>query len=190
MLKDGEELNDGPLKENVEALEFVYVEGITRMKYGEARYLLKAAGVDTRAIRDISFVGGSVCSLLTKKTYKSDLIKLFTYEGSPLKVLENFDPMSKTHFKRSTLPSKIASPMDIFIKRAASAVANNRRLEVATKYQCQLPAEYREKLRLEVQKILEARKGLKRTPKEGLTAPTPVVVGDSAPEGEGMDTDP
>ena len=43
MLKNGEELNEGPHKENVEALELVYVEGISRMKYGEARYLFKAA---------------------------------------------------------------------------------------------------------------------------------------------------
>ena len=38
--------------------------------------------------------------------------------------------------------------MDYYIKRAAVAVANNNRLEVATKYQAQPPAEHREKLRL------------------------------------------
>ena len=190
MLKEGEELNDGPLKENVEALEFVYVEGISRMKYGEVRSLLRVAGVDTRAIRDVSFVGGSVCSLLTEKAYKGNLVKALTFEGSPLKVLENFDPMSKMHFKKSMLPSQITSPVDIFIKRAASAVANNRRLEVATKYQCQLPAEYRERFRLEVQKILDARRGRKKALKETPPAPALVVVGDSAPETGGMDTDP
>ena len=73
MLKEGEELNDGPLKENVEALEFVYVEGISRMKYGKVRSLLRVAGVDTRAIRDVSFVGGSVCSLLTEKATRVTL---------------------------------------------------------------------------------------------------------------------
>lgn len=31
------ELEEGPFKENVEALEFVYVEGVSRMKYGGAR---------------------------------------------------------------------------------------------------------------------------------------------------------
>ena len=65
MLKEGEKLKDGPLKENVEALELAYMEGISRMRYSEARSLLRVAGVDARAIRDISFVGGSVCSLLT-----------------------------------------------------------------------------------------------------------------------------
>ena len=190
MLKEGEKLEDGPLKENVEALEFAYVEGISRMRYSEARSLLRVAGVDTRAIRDISFVGGSVCSLLTEKAYKGKLVRTLTFEGSPLKVLENFDPMSKEHFKRGIPPSQIISPIDIFIKRAASAVANNRRLEVATKYQYQLPAEYREKLRLEIQKILEARKGLKKGPKKASIAPPPVVVGDSTPETGEMDTDP
>ena len=190
MLKKGEKLEDGPLKENVEALEFVYVEGITRMKYGEARSLLRVAGVNTRTIKDISFVGGRVCSLLTEKAYKGDLVKKLTFEGSPLRVLENFDPMSKEHLKRGIPPSQGVSPVDVFIKRAASAVANNRRLEVATKYQYQLPAEYREKLRLEVQRIQEARRGPKRALMKAPVTPAPVVVGDSTPEMGEMDTNP
>ena len=101
-------------------------------------------------------------------------------------MLENFDPMSKVHFKRGIFPSQTISPVDVFIKRAAPAVASGRRLEVATKYQYQLPTEYREKLRLEVQRVLEARRG----PKKVSIAPSPVAAGDSAPETGGMDTDP
>ena len=149
---------------------------------GPIPILLRVEGVDTRAIRDVSFVDGSVCSLLTEEAYKGNLVKTLTFEGSPLKVLENFDTMSKMHFKESMLPSRIISPVDVFIKRAVSAVANNRRLKVATKYQCQLPVEHREKLRLEVQKILDTRRGRKKASKEGLPAPAPVVVGDSTPE--------
>ena len=108
---------------NVEALEFACVEGISRMRYSEARSLLRVAGVDTRVIRDISFVGGSVCSPLTEKARKGELVKILTFEGSPLKALENFDPMSKEHFERGIPPSQIISPIDVFIKRAASAVA-------------------------------------------------------------------
>ena len=115
----------------MEALEFACVEGISRMRYSEARSLLRVAGVDTRVIRDISFVGGSVCSLLTEKAYKGEVIKILTFEGNLLKVLENSDPMSKEHFKRGIPPSQIISPIDVFIKRATSAVANNRRLEKA-----------------------------------------------------------
>ena len=47
------------------------------------------------------------------------------------------------------------SPMNLFINRAAAAIAGNRRLEVATKYQSMLPEEYREKLRIEVQRIID-----------------------------------
>ena len=106
MLKGGEKLENGPLKENVEALELAYVEGTFRMRYSEARSLLRAAVVDTQAIGGMSFAGGSVCSLLTEKAYKGELVKILTFEGTPLKVLENFDPISKEHFKRGIHPHR------------------------------------------------------------------------------------
>lgn len=189
MLKEGEELKEGPLKDNVEAMEFVYVEGISRMRYSEVRSILKVAGVDTRMVKDISFVGGRVCSFLTEKAYKLELVRALAFEGSPLKTLDTFDPMSGENLKRKPTPAQMTSPMDLFIRRAASAVANNRRLEIATKYQYQLPAEYREKLRLEVQKILDTRNKSRR-PKQVLPAATvPTVVGDSTSDTEAMETD-
>ena len=47
--------------------------------------------------------------------------------------------------------------MGLFANRAASAIAGNRRLEIATKYQSMLPEEYRERLRIEVQRIIDER---------------------------------
>ena len=47
--------------------------------------------------------------------------------------------------------------MNLFINIAAAAIAENRRLEVATKYQSMLPEEYRERLRIEVQRIIDER---------------------------------
>ena len=189
MLKEGDNLEEGPLKQNVEAMEFIYVEGISRMKYGVVRSILRTAGVEVRKIRDISFVGGRVCSLLIDKDYKKNLVGTLSFEGSPLKVLEKFDPMSNKHFKRPTLADRIVSPVDIFIKRAASAAANSNKLEVATKYQCQLPAEHRERFRLEVQKILDARKAPKKAIKRSTINATPAEVGDSTSEKGGMEID-
>ena len=190
MLKEGVNLEDGPLKQNVEAMEFVYVEGISRMKYGVARSILKTAGIELQKIRDISFVGGRVCSLLIDKDYKRNLVNTLSFKGSPLNVLENFDPMSKKHIKRPILADQIVSPVDIFIKRAALAAANSNKLEVATKYQWQLPTEHRERFRLEVQKILEARKTPKKAIKRPPVAVTPAAVGDSTPEKGRMEIDP
>lgn len=174
MLKGGEKLEEGPLKKNIDSMEFIYVEGIARMKHGMARSMLRTAGVDTRAIKDISFIGGRVCSLLADKTSKGDIMKALVFEGSPLRVIEDFDPMSKEHYKRSLPPAQLIDPVDLYIKRAALAVANNRRLEIATKYQHQLPAEHQEKLRQEVQKILEKRNKPKKFNETSLAVPLPV----------------
>ena len=159
MLKEGEVLEEGPLKHNVDSLEFVHVVGVGRMRYGEMRSLLGSIGVNTREIRDISFVGGSICSLLVSKEYKKELVKVLVFEGSPLSLLNGFNPLSNEHIRRKKWGSHEISPTNMFIRRAASAIANNRKLEVATIYQMQLPAELREQLRLEVQKILDARTG-------------------------------
>ena len=182
MLKKGDTLEEGPLKRNVEAIDFVYVEGISRMKYGVVRSIFRTAGVNVQKVRDISFVGGRVCSLLIDKDYKKDLVSALSFEGSPLKVLKHFDPMSEEHFKRPAFAEQVVSPVDIFIKRAALAAANSSKLEVATKYQCQLPVEHRERFRLEVQKILDARRTPKKALKMTAVAPIPTVVGDSTPE--------
>lgn len=82
MLKEVEKLEDGPLKENVGALEFVYVGGISKMGYGEARSLLSVTGIDTRAIKDILFVGGSICSLLTEKVTREGLLGYLRLKGT------------------------------------------------------------------------------------------------------------
>ena len=44
---------------------------------------MRVAGVNTQAIKDISLVGGSVCSLLTEKTYKGELVKALAFEEGP-----------------------------------------------------------------------------------------------------------
>ena len=184
MLKGDVQLEEGPLKKNVESIEFVYVEGISKMKYGLARGILRSAGVKMQAIRDISFVGSRVCSFLVDRDYKEKLVKILTSEGSPLKVIPNFDPLSQDHLKKPVTSGKVNQPVDYYIRRAAVAVANNNRLEVATKYQAQLPAEHREKLRLEVQRI-----AAKRGKPKGILKVTTAVP--DAPSGQGaMDTDP
>ena len=48
-----------------------------------------------QAIRDISFVGSRVCSFLVFRDYKEKLVRILASEGSTLKVIPNFDPMSK-----------------------------------------------------------------------------------------------
>lgn len=62
---------------------------------------LKVAGVSTWMVKGISFVGGRICSFITEKVYKMDLVKAFTFEGSHIKVSGNFDPMPRDNIKRN-----------------------------------------------------------------------------------------
>lgn len=52
MLKEGEEHEDRSLKDNKEAMKFVYVGRIARMRCGELRSIVKVAGVNTRMVKD------------------------------------------------------------------------------------------------------------------------------------------
>ena len=174
MLRGTAQLREGPLKDNVEAMEFVYIEGITKMRYGEARSIMRVGGVDTRNIRDISFVGKSVCSLLVSKSYKRELVSNLVSEGSPFRIIPDFDPLSGDHFKRPATAGQTQSPVDSYIRRAALAVVNNRKLEVATKYQAQLPMELKDKLRLEVQRLTALRSGPKGPSKTPSKTPASV----------------
>ena len=143
------------------------------MRYGEARSILRSGGIDTREIRDISFVGKSVCSLLVTKTYKGHLVSNLGTEGSPFKTTPNFDPLSEEHPKRPTATGQIQSPAECYNRRAVLAVANNRKLEVATKYQALLPVELKDKLRTEVQRLTALRGGPKGASKNPSKAPAP-----------------
>ena len=183
MLRGTAQLREGPLKDNVDALEFVYVEGMTKMRYGEARGIMRVGGIDTRNIRDISYVGKSVCSLLVSKSYKNELVSILVSVGSPLKIIPDFDPLSGEHFKRPAAAGHTQSPVDSYIRRAALAVVNNRKLEVATKYQAQLPMEHKDRLRMEVQRLIALRNGSKDTSK--IPSKTPAGIKTQ----EGMDID-
>ena len=82
--------------------------------------------------------------------------------------------MSGDHFKRPATAGQIQSPIDSYIRRAALAVVNNRKLEVATKYQAQLPMELKDNLRLEVQRFTALRSGPKGPSK--IPSKTPASV--------------
>lgn len=69
---------EGPLKDNLEAMEFVYIDGMPRMRCGEPR----------------SIPRGSVCSLLVVKIYKDKLVSSLVPEGSPHWIIPNFNPLS------------------------------------------------------------------------------------------------
>ena len=51
-------------------------------EYGLTRSVLRSAGVEVQAIRDISFVGNRVCSFLVFRDYKEKLVRILTSEGS------------------------------------------------------------------------------------------------------------
>lgn len=51
---------EGPLKDNVEVVESVYIDEMIRMRYGEICSILRCIVVDTGEICDTSFVGKSI----------------------------------------------------------------------------------------------------------------------------------
>ena len=58
LIRPGQPLKEGSLKKKIDTMKFVYVGGMTRQPFGVVRAALKAAGLDTKKIYDISFVGG------------------------------------------------------------------------------------------------------------------------------------
>lgn len=103
MLKEREELAGSPLRRSVDSLEFVRAAGVDRMRYGEMRPLSGSIGVNTREIRDISFVGGSICSLLISKEYRKGLVKILVSAGSPLSPLYRVSSLGDGHIGRKKL---------------------------------------------------------------------------------------
>ena len=114
MLKGDAQLEEGPLKKNVDLMDFVYVDGVTKMKYGLARSVLRSAGIEVQAIRDISSVGNRVCSFLVFRDHKEKLVRILTSKGSTLKVIPNFDAMSKDHLKKSTTSGQEVLPVEYY----------------------------------------------------------------------------
>ena len=64
-----------------------------------------------------------------------ELVSNLVSEGSPFRIIPDFDPLSGDHFKRPATAGQIQPPIDSYIRRAALAVVNNRKLEGSTKYQ-------------------------------------------------------
>ena len=106
MLKEGETLAEGLLKDNVKVVECVYIAGIGRMRYGELRSLMKGLGVDTTRIKDMNFVKGKVGAFLVDKDYKAQMVKALVFEGSSLSIIKGFNPLDRGHFKRSDIGSR------------------------------------------------------------------------------------
>lgn len=159
LIRPGQPLKEGPLKEKVETTKFVYIAGMTRQPYGVVRTALRAAGVDTRKIYDISFIGKQVGSLLTTNEYAAKVEEVLTSGKSTMKVLKNFNPLSSELIKRSTEnngPKK--TPVELYARRAAIAVSKSKSLLVATKYQQNLPEEQYGLFKAELDKLMESKK--------------------------------
>ena len=48
---------DSPLKNRIDSTHFVYFQGITKQRLGEVRKSLAALKIETKEVKDISFVG-------------------------------------------------------------------------------------------------------------------------------------
>ena len=166
LVRHGQPLREGTLKEKVQTTKFVYVAGMTRQPYGVVRAALSAAGIDKRKIYDISFVGKQVGCLLTTNDYVETVEKVLTRGGSSMKILRDFDPMSNEHLKRPMSDGGVKkAPAELYARRAAFAVSKSNNLLVATKYQENIPSEYFDIFRNELDKLVEARKRVSKPKK-------------------------
>ena len=77
-IRPGQPLKEGSLKKRVDTTRFVYVGGMIRQPFGVVRAALRAAGVETKKIYDISFVGGQVGSLLMDVDYSETIERVLT----------------------------------------------------------------------------------------------------------------
>ena len=88
-----------PPKNRVDSARLVYFQGITKRRLGEVRKSLAALKIETKEVKDISFVGKrcahtdniSICAHPNRKT---------RIWGDAIKHLENFNPLSSENSKR------------------------------------------------------------------------------------------
>ena len=102
-------------------------------KIREVRKALSVLKVDTKEVKDISFVGKQVCAMLTTSAYALTPIKKIVIEGSTITHLEKFDPLSSDNLKRAK-GALDKLPEELLIQRAAYATAQSDSLLVAMKY--------------------------------------------------------
>ena len=60
---------DSPLKKKLGSTQFVYFHGITKQRIREVRRALSVLKVDTKEVKDISFVGKQVCAMSTTSAH-------------------------------------------------------------------------------------------------------------------------
>ena len=61
----GEVPEGSPLKKKLGSTQIVYFHEITKQRIREVRKALSVLKVDTKEVKDISFVGKQVCAMLT-----------------------------------------------------------------------------------------------------------------------------
>ena len=66
---------DSPLKNRIDSTRLVYFQGITKQRLGEVRESLAALKIETKEVKDITFVGKQVCAVLTTSVYAPILIE-------------------------------------------------------------------------------------------------------------------
>ena len=89
----GEVPEGSTLKKKLRSTQFVYYHGITKQRVREVHKTLSVLKVDTKEVKDISFVGKQVRAMLTTSAYAPILIKKIVFKGSTISHLEKFDPL-------------------------------------------------------------------------------------------------
>ena len=89
-----------PPKKKLESTEFVYFHGITKHRIRQECKALSVLKVDTKEVRDISFVGKQASAMLTTSTYVPILIRKIVIGGAATH-LEKFNPSSSDNLKRA-----------------------------------------------------------------------------------------
>ena len=148
----GEVPEDSLLKKKLGSTQFVYFHGIMKQRTREVRKALFVLKVDTKEVKDISFVGKQVCAMLTTSANVPTLIRKIVIEGSTITHLEKFDPLSSDTLKRARGPlDKL--PEEPLIQRAAYATAQCDSLLVAMKYRELVPVVRQGQFEEKVQEI-------------------------------------
>ena len=156
LVRPGQPLKEGPLKKKVETTKFVYVGGMTRQPFGLVRSALRAVGVDTKKIYDISFIGKQVGSLLTDTEYADTVEKVLTGGKSTMKIIKDFNPLSPDVIKKMPLNgTQKKAPVEIYARRAAFAAYKSKSLLVATKYQQALTDDQSSIFKKELDRLME-----------------------------------
>ncbi|RKO86793.1 hypothetical protein BDK51DRAFT_38178 [Blyttiomyces helicus] len=118
MVHDPNQIQNPHLKDAVNELQLLHFRGIKKAPYGVVRTGLRLLSVDTKFVRNNSFIGQSVCELAETNTEAPAICAKLTKHEIIEKV--DFNPFSPENIKRDALTAALDADANLIARRLLS----------------------------------------------------------------------